>query len=506
MAHIKFLRHGTGSAKKAVKYLTEPKEGRRETVLRGDPWQMATVADSLRTRYRYSSSVIGFAPEDAPTQEQIDRCLDDFRRAMGLEDDRLSWTAIRHDEPGDRVALHILCARVDLETGKSYNPAPPGWQKRYDPLRDAWNYEHGWARPDDPERARLIQPGHRAFVEAENLRKGVSESDDPKQLLTEYLIQRIEAGLISDRAGVIEALKEAGFEINRQGQDYLSIKDKVSGQKIRLKGVIYESGFRTEKLEGSGDPFEGKEREGSTRDPARSRECRLEFEERLKRISEYNQMRYRKAGDQAVDMDSDVALGRDVDCSRSPLSDSVVSQIRDREDKIGIGTVEILPKDRKHATFASGKDNPDSEGTFSRDGQDGSTLAEDEPRFGMGTDVQEFRRDGTVSDRGEVAHDGSGEDPDGRVREVCRRSRAIIEREGSTIRVFEQSDRRLRERDQKVRECADKLVDSIGRNLGRIKDWAVQKIDAEMERFKREINLAEFARTRGYGKEGVKQK
>jgi len=128
-------------------------------VLRGDPWQIAMVSDSLTTRYRYSSAVIAFAPEDHPTPEQIDQCLEDFQRAMGLDDDRLAWTAIRHDEPGDRVAIHVLVARVDLLTGKSFNPAPPGWMKRYDPLRDAWNYENGWARPDDPQRARLIQPG-----------------------------------------------------------------------------------------------------------------------------------------------------------------------------------------------------------------------------------------------------------------------------------------------------------------------------------------------------------
>ena len=503
MAHIKFLRHGTGSAQKAVKYLTEPKEGRRETVLRGDPCQMAMVADSLSTRYRYSSAVIGFAPEDRPTPEQIDHCLDDFRTAMGpgMDESRLAYTAILHDEPGNRIALHILCARVDLETGKSYNPAPPGWQKRYDLLRDAWNYENGWARPDDPQRARLLQPGHRAFIEAENLRKGVEESDDPKRLITEYLTQRIEAGLISDRVGVIESLKEAGFEINRQGQDYVSIKDKASGQKIRLKGVIYETGFRTEKLEGSGDQAEGKEREGSTHDPARSRECRLEFEEQLKKISEYNQKRYRRNGDKEMDLDLGRDLGRDVDRGRSPLADLVVSLVSGHGYEIGTGPVESVPGDRKHAAFDIGRINPEGERTLDRHRQDGGDLVADAPRSRMGTDFQDGRRNGTVSDCGEVAHDGSGEGPDGRVREVCRRSREIIERERSAIRAFEQSDRRIRDGIEKVRQSVDRLVDSIGRNLRRIKDWAAQKIDAEMERFKREINLAEFARTRGYGKE-----
>ena len=184
MAHIKFLKHGTGSALKAVKYLIGNKDGRTATLLRGDPAQVARVADSLTTRYRYTSAVIGFAPEDSPSPEEIDHCLDDFIRAAGMEADRLAWTAIRHDEPGDRVALHILIARVDLISGKSFNPAPPGWQKRYDPLRDSWNYENGWARPDDPERARLLQPGDKSYLDAENLRKRGSRIRRPEK--TDY--------------------------------------------------------------------------------------------------------------------------------------------------------------------------------------------------------------------------------------------------------------------------------------------------------------------------------
>jgi len=333
------------------------------------------------------------------------------------------------------------------------------------------------------------------------LRKGVEESDDPKKLVTEYLTQRIEAGLISDRNGVIEALKEVGFEIDRQGQDYLSIKDKESGQKIRLKGVIYESGFRAEKLEGSGDPAEGKEREGSSRDPARSRECRLEFEERLERISKYNQKRYRKNSDKEVEMGIGRDFGRDDDRDGSPLPDHVVSHIEDHGYGIGTGTVKSVPIDRKHAAFDIGRINPEGERTLDRHRQDGGDLVADAPRSWMGTGFQDGRRNGTVSDRGEVVHDGSGEDIDGRVRKICRRSGAVGERERTTIRAFEQSDRRIRDGIEKVRQSIDRLVDGIGRNIEQIKKWVAQKIDAEMEKFKREINLAEFARTRGYRKE-----
>ena len=69
-----------------------------------------------------------------------------------------------HRERGGGVHVHVFAARCDLETGRSLNIAPPGWQKTFDPLRDAFNAEEGWSRPDDPALARVQQPGHRAYV------------------------------------------------------------------------------------------------------------------------------------------------------------------------------------------------------------------------------------------------------------------------------------------------------------------------------------------------------
>ena len=71
--------------------------------------------------------------------------------------------------------MHVLAARCDLETGRSLNIAPPGWEKTFGPLRDAFKHEHGWSRPDDPARARVQQPGHRAYVEAARLRTALEE-------------------------------------------------------------------------------------------------------------------------------------------------------------------------------------------------------------------------------------------------------------------------------------------------------------------------------------------
>ena len=185
---IKFLARGTGSARAAADYLLggrdaagKPREG--VEVLRGNPHQVAAVADALAFEHKYTSGVIAWAPEDAPTDDQIGEVLDEFERTAwaGLEPDRYAWAAVLHRERGGGAHVHVLAARCDLETGRSLNIAPPGWEKTFGPLRDAVNAEHGWSRPDDPARARVQQPGHRAYIEAARLRAGLGLESSPRR-------------------------------------------------------------------------------------------------------------------------------------------------------------------------------------------------------------------------------------------------------------------------------------------------------------------------------------
>ena len=296
---IKFLARGTGSAAAAADYLTreqnlspeqkqdqdqdpEPEKNPEELkVLRGNPHQVAEVADALEFEHKYTSGVIAWAPEDKPSDAQIGRVLDEFEKTAwaGLEPDRYTWAAVQHREAGGGVHVHVLAARCDLETGKSLNIAAPGWQKTFDALRDWQNHENGWSRPDDPERARDVQPGHRAYIEAAQLRAGLAVEKDPRRLITDYLSQGIETGAVSDRATMVSALQRAGLEVPRQGEHYLTAADPESGGKWRLKGAIYERDFQRERLTSS-TPEEG--RAGSARDRStdseRAEEARRKLE------------------------------------------------------------------------------------------------------------------------------------------------------------------------------------------------------------------------------------
>ena len=117
-------------------------------VLRGDPDQVAAAADALEFEQKYTSAVIAWAPEDQPSDTEIDRVLDEFEDTAwpGLAPDRYAWTAVRHREAGRGVHVHVVAARCDLETGKSLNIA--AWANR------TWAFDSANVLPPLRPRAR----------------------------------------------------------------------------------------------------------------------------------------------------------------------------------------------------------------------------------------------------------------------------------------------------------------------------------------------------------------
>lgn len=147
--------------------------------------------------------------------------------------------------------LDALFSTVNMANGfgKAFNAFPPGWEKDFGPLRDLHNIREGWTRPDDPERARFCAPSHTDIAEARRIRWGGSptrsEKEDARAQINAYLKARMETGSVRDRADVLTALREAGLDINREGKDYITVKDPDSGEKIRMKGGILWSRLET---------------------------------------------------------------------------------------------------------------------------------------------------------------------------------------------------------------------------------------------------------------------
>lgn len=264
---IKFHRPSS-SGSGAAEYLEDKSDHKNRpragvAVLRGDPFRVGQIADSLNFKHRLTAGVIAWAPEDNPTPEQIDEVLDKFESLAwaGLDSDRYAWSAVRHDGEKGGVHVHIMAARVDLQSGKSQNIAPPQWEYAFAPLRDAMNAKYDWARPDDPARfGDVFLSSMRKKQRAELLRAGQALTPLDKETLTHHLTEYVRVGFINDRAGIKAAivetyLNEADYPdqdhyeaamqalFPREGDNYLSVKPPGADKAFRLRGAIYDKDF-----------------------------------------------------------------------------------------------------------------------------------------------------------------------------------------------------------------------------------------------------------------------
>ena len=173
--HIKFLEHGKGSAAKASAYVLDKLDHMGNVragveVLRGDATTFNAICDSSPHLWKYTSGVIAWSKEDAPTDEQIKEVLDDFEQHAfaGLEQSQYHLFAVLHTDQDGSKHIHVLTPRLDIESGKSLNIAPPGHEKHFDSLRDYFNTKYEWSRPDDFLLMRTTQePNHIAKLNAQ---------------------------------------------------------------------------------------------------------------------------------------------------------------------------------------------------------------------------------------------------------------------------------------------------------------------------------------------------
>lgn len=314
--HIKFLAHGQGSARGAVNYLLGERDHNGEeraevTVLSGDPHLVAEVADASAHQWRYTSGVIAWSPEDNPTPEQINQVVQDFERTAfaGLDPDQYATCAVLHREQDGTAHIHTLTARVELSTGKALNIAPPGHEKTFDPLRDYWNHSQGWARPDDPERFRHVQPGH------EPHRSHPDRHPKTRAEITAHIEALAADGLVTNAKEVRQELADIG-EITRASKDYVSVRPHGEDKAIRLRGELYRDNWtidQTLEREARRAQSAAAGRDGQ-RDPDAAERARKRLEAATGRREAYHRERYQRPEpqlEQAAELSRGWATGAD---------------------------------------------------------------------------------------------------------------------------------------------------------------------------------------------------
>jgi hypothetical protein len=217
--HIKFLRAGR-SGQKAAAYLLKKRQDEEVIVRRGDPVFFADLVDSLGYKNPYSSAVVAFAPGDKPTEEQIEEVIEGFKQTAwaGLREEDFCILVVEHRKKnGEGTHLHFLVANYHLSRKRYFEPAPPGWQRRYYPFRNYLNAKYGWARPDDEKRARKVQPFPGMGAE--------------KQQVLGWAEAMAEMGLST--AEIAEVARASGAKVPRMGTNYVTLA--WGRQRVRVR-------------------------------------------------------------------------------------------------------------------------------------------------------------------------------------------------------------------------------------------------------------------------------
>ena len=245
---MKVFPHGTGEGDKPSRYLVRQDYPGRDTappqVLRGDPAMTRALIDSIERRWKFTSGVLSWHPDEKVSEEQEEEVMNAFERMAfaGLEADQRNILWVRHTHAGHHE-LHFLIPRLELSSGKDFNACPPGWQKDFDVFRDLFNWREGWARPDDPARARDELPKKADLFKARMERWGretrESDRDRAKEVIHAFLKEKVTQGLVRNREDILSTLKEQGLSINREGRDYISVIVPNSGMKMRFRGGFY---------------------------------------------------------------------------------------------------------------------------------------------------------------------------------------------------------------------------------------------------------------------------
>jgi hypothetical protein len=313
--YIKFLKHGKGDPAKAASYLIDEVDHLNRPrpdvqVLRGDPHTFTAIAESIQNEWKYTSGVIAWSKDDAPQNDEIDQVLEAFEKHAfsGLKPNQYHFTAVLHEEDDGSKHVHFLVPRVELDTGKALNIAPPGHEKYFDPLRDYFNYSKGWSRPDDPALKRDTQtPDHIHFQDKSAVRAGLKGKtrEDIREVIGSYIEQRVEYRVIRNRKDVLDAISELGQA--KPSENYISFKFDGADKAIRLKGAFYESDFNIESYfedrarKENDARASGEYRVVSPEHRQLAEQCRTKFEKLANKRATYNGERYQSDGRSQVE-------------------------------------------------------------------------------------------------------------------------------------------------------------------------------------------------------------
>jgi hypothetical protein len=205
--------------------------------------QVEQILPLVPFKHKYISGVIAHAMEDTEFLRRNPHVEQEWREKFeelcfaGLpESDRLiGW--VRHTDKSN-IENHYVIPRINLRTGLSFNPAPPGHERDFNILRDYLNLKYDLASPRDPRRRRLTQDNPRDI-----------KNHKFREEINSYVLSELEKNAINCQQDMVDLLNKEevkqslGIEKAWASEHYIGISRVGFDKNVRMKGFIFSSEF-----------------------------------------------------------------------------------------------------------------------------------------------------------------------------------------------------------------------------------------------------------------------
>jgi len=468
-----------GSPRASMNYLLNKPEG-EVRVLQGNPELSVGLAEATESANPYTVGCLSFEEADIPEEDKkaiMQKFEESFLAGLNAEQFNICW--IEHTDKG-RLELNFFVPNVELSTGKRLNLYYDRADRHLaESFKKAINLEYGLTSPDEPQKRQTV-----------SIDKSLPKNTkDAVAALNGLIEHEFSQGNINNRQDVIACFERHGFEISRQGENYLSIKNE-NGRNVRLKGAFYEQFFEADKAcRAIAEAERGRNRESHRGEVEQARE---QLQRSIKAKLRENRQRFETPGRESKSRIAQAIQNTDALCwgDRNSFGvGSVVSGLSserllgqyERVETLG-GAIQISKQ--KHGVQQMHDGRPDNEDMHSS----GPTIQR--PR--VGKQYESFNDKGGLNEPDYEAItrgiDRAKRDRQERVDRYYRAAQEEHERRRaearSRIEVNQRAIEQVRERKSGIKELAQKLFE-------RVRITVQKRIERYKERLQKSYDIGE---------------
>jgi hypothetical protein len=205
-------------------------------VIKGNSNHTQAIINSISRKRKYSSGVLAFEEKNI-SEERKFRIMREFEEITfpGLDQDQYNILWVEHTDK-NRLELNFVIPRIELTTGKAYNPH---WyqkdQKKLLLFQDIINAKNNFTNPFAANKQQTL------ITKVKGLSAKGLKREQYKAEIHDIILERVQLGAIKSREEVLKFFDDAKIEYTTRKNSITIIRE--GGQKIRFQGIFYRSDY-----------------------------------------------------------------------------------------------------------------------------------------------------------------------------------------------------------------------------------------------------------------------